>query len=81
MAERIEAMENANDVQRRMLDAAARRPHSRDELAERLRDGRLSYGFPWLPCDTGAALRHLIHAGERRGTDRTGGGRADRSEV
>jgi hypothetical protein len=28
------------DVQSRSLEAAARRPHDRDELAERLRDGR-----------------------------------------
>ncbi|MDN2565243.1 hypothetical protein N1F89_03335 [Aquibium sp. A9E412] len=40
LAEQLETMEKANDVQRRMLEAAARRPHSRDELAERLRDGR-----------------------------------------
>ena len=40
IAARIEAMEATNDVQRRMLDAAARRPRTRDELAERLRDGR-----------------------------------------
>jgi hypothetical protein len=29
----------ANDVQRRMLEAAARRPRDHHELAERLRDG------------------------------------------
>ena len=40
LAERLEATEKANDVQRRMLEAAARRPRDRDELAERLRDGR-----------------------------------------
>lgn len=40
MAERLESMEKANDVQRRMLDAAARRPRDRGELADRLRDGR-----------------------------------------
>ena len=40
IAERIEAMEATNDIQRRMLDAAARRPRSRDELAQCLRDGR-----------------------------------------
>ena len=34
-----------------------------------------------LLCDTGAALRHLTHAGERRGTDRKNGGLLDRSEV
>jgi len=38
-AERLETTEKANDVQRRMLEAAARRPRDRDELAERLRDG------------------------------------------
>ncbi|MFN4282373.1 MAG: hypothetical protein ACK4NA_07020 [Alphaproteobacteria bacterium] len=40
LAERLETMEKANDVQRQMLDAAARRPRDRDELADRLRDGR-----------------------------------------
>lgn len=40
LAERLEATEKANDVQRRMLEAAVRHPHDRDELAERLRDGR-----------------------------------------
>ena len=40
LAERLETTEKANDVQRRMLEAAARRPRYRDELAERLRDGR-----------------------------------------
>ncbi|NDW44660.1 hypothetical protein [Ruegeria sp. PrR005] len=40
MAEKLETMEKANDVQRRMLEAGARRPRSRDELAQRLRDGR-----------------------------------------
>ncbi|MDF3906335.1 hypothetical protein [Paracoccus sp. AS002] len=39
LAERLETMEKANDVQRQMLEAAARRPRDRDELAERLRDG------------------------------------------
>ncbi len=40
LAERLDIMEKANDVQRQMLDAAARRPRDRDELAGRLRDGR-----------------------------------------
>nr|WP_313415713.1 hypothetical protein [Brevundimonas diminuta] len=40
LAERLEITEKANDVQRRMLEAAARRPRSRDEFAERLRNGR-----------------------------------------
>ncbi len=38
LAERLETMEKANDMQRRMLEAAARRPRNRDELAQRLRD-------------------------------------------
>ncbi len=40
LAERLKTTEKANDVQRQMLEAAARRPRHRDELAERLRDGR-----------------------------------------
>ncbi|MBZ0130475.1 MAG: hypothetical protein K8F59_15330, partial [Rhodobacteraceae bacterium] len=40
LAERFETTEKANEVQRRMLDAAARRPRDRDDLAHRLRDGR-----------------------------------------
>jgi len=39
LVERLEATEKANDVQRRMLEAAARRPRDHHELAERLRDG------------------------------------------
>jgi hypothetical protein len=40
LAERLETMEKTHDAQRRMLQAAARRPHSPDDLAERLRNGR-----------------------------------------
>jgi hypothetical protein len=40
LAERLETMEKTHDAQRRMLEAAARRPRSRDDLAERLRHGR-----------------------------------------
>lgn len=40
LAERLETMEKTHDAQRRMLDAAARRPQSLSDLAERLRDGR-----------------------------------------
>ena len=40
LSERYETTEKINDAQRRMLEAAARRPRNRDELAERLRDGR-----------------------------------------
>ena len=39
LAERLETTEKANDIQRNMLEAAARRPRDRDELAQRLRDG------------------------------------------
>ena len=39
IAERLETTEKANEIQRRMLEAAARRPRNRDELVERLRDG------------------------------------------
>jgi hypothetical protein len=38
--ERLETWERSSDVQREMLEAAARRPRDRGELAERLRDGR-----------------------------------------
>ena len=40
LAERLETTEKANDVQRQMLEAAARRPRDRHELADRLRNGR-----------------------------------------
>lgn len=40
LAERLETAEKSHDAQRRMLEAAARRPRSRDDLVERLRDGR-----------------------------------------
>lgn len=40
LAERLETMEKTHDVQCQMLDAAARRPRDRDELADRLRDGQ-----------------------------------------
>ena len=40
LAERLETKEKANDVQRQMLEAAARRPRDRNEFAQRLRDGR-----------------------------------------
>lgn len=40
LSERLETSKKINDVQRRMLDAAARRPRDRNDLADRLRDGR-----------------------------------------
>jgi hypothetical protein len=40
LAERLENQEKANEIQRRMLEAAARRPRNRDELVERLRNGK-----------------------------------------
>ncbi len=39
IAERLEITEKANSNQRRMPEAAARRPRDRDELVDRLRDG------------------------------------------
>jgi hypothetical protein len=40
LVERLETMEKTHDGQRRMLEAAARRPRSRGDLAERLRNGK-----------------------------------------
>jgi hypothetical protein len=40
LAAQLETMERSHDAQRRMLEAAARRPRSRDGLAERLRSGQ-----------------------------------------
>ena len=40
LAERLSTSENTHEIQRRMLDAASRRPADRDALADRLRDGR-----------------------------------------
>ncbi|AUH33140.1 hypothetical protein [Paracoccus tegillarcae] len=39
-AERLNQMERQNDIQRRMLEASSNRPRDRDDLADRLRDGR-----------------------------------------
>ena len=39
-AERLDARERNDAIHRQMLDAAARRPHDRDALADRLRHGR-----------------------------------------
>ncbi len=39
LAGRLENREKVNEIQRRMLEAMARRPRNRDELVERLRDG------------------------------------------
>jgi hypothetical protein len=38
-AERLDQLEISDAIQRQMLDAAARRPRSRDDLLDRLRDG------------------------------------------
>lgn len=40
LAERLSTTEKIHDIQRQMLEAAARRPADRDALAQRLRDGR-----------------------------------------
>jgi DNA integrity scanning protein DisA with diadenylate cyclase activity len=39
ISERLETTEKANEIQRQMLEAAARRPRNRDELVDRLRNG------------------------------------------
>jgi len=39
LAERLETKEKNNEIQSRMLEAAARRPRDRGELVDRLRDG------------------------------------------
>ena len=38
-AERLDQLERNNAIHRQMLDAAARRPRSRDDLLDRLRGG------------------------------------------
>lgn len=39
LAERLSTSERTHEIHRQMLDAAARRPHGRDDLLKRLRDG------------------------------------------
>jgi len=39
LAERLSTSEKTHEIQRQMLDAASRRPHGRDDLIERLRNG------------------------------------------
>ena len=39
-AERLETLERTDAIHRQMLDAASRRPRNRDDLLDRLRDGR-----------------------------------------
>jgi len=39
VAVRLQNREKANEIQRQMLEAAARRPRDRGELVDRLRDG------------------------------------------
>jgi hypothetical protein len=40
LAERLSISERTHEIQRKMLDAASRRPADRDALVERLRDGQ-----------------------------------------
>ena len=40
LAARLSTSEKTHAIQRRMLDAASRRPADRDALADRLRDGQ-----------------------------------------
>jgi hypothetical protein len=38
-AERLDHLERTNAIQRKMLEAASRRPRDRDDLLDRLREG------------------------------------------
>ena len=40
LAERLSTSERTHEIQRQMLLAASRRPRGRDDLAQRMRDGR-----------------------------------------
>jgi hypothetical protein len=40
LEERLSTSEKTHEIQRKMLDAASRRPADRDALADRMRDGR-----------------------------------------
>ncbi len=40
LAERLSTSEKTHEIQRKMLDAASRRPVDRDALAQRMRNGR-----------------------------------------
>ena len=40
LTERLLSSEKTHEIQRQMLDAATRRPRNRDDILERLRDGR-----------------------------------------
>ena len=40
LAERLATSEKTHEIYRQMLDAAARRPRGRNDLLDRLRDGR-----------------------------------------
>ena len=40
LAERLKSTERTHAIQRQMLEAASRRPRDRDDLAQRMRDGR-----------------------------------------
>ncbi|MDZ4138571.1 MAG: hypothetical protein U1D66_06790 [Erythrobacter sp.] len=42
LVERLSTSEKTHEIQRQMLDAAARRPRDRDDLAQRMRDGCVS---------------------------------------
>jgi hypothetical protein len=52
-AERLENLERTHDIQRQMLDAAARRPRDRDDLLDRLREGGFCNPAQRLPTRGG----------------------------
>ena len=81
IAKRLENTEKANEIQRRMLEAAARRPRDRGELVDRLRDGGLcserrggmSAGHGIQPRVSGEGCRGTRFAAERIGCHRDDG--------
>ncbi len=57
IAERLEVTGKTNEIQRRMLEAAARRPRDRDELVDRLRD-EVEWSEQLGSMNTRAARQH-----------------------
>ena len=72
------AAERIMDAEAETLTGAAK--GVRTALRENHRNG-LSYAFPRLLCDKGAAARQPKYAGQRRGTDREWVGRKGRAVV
>ena len=63
------------------VGAATGAGYGEKSAERRVQRNGLSYDFPWLPCDKGAAARHSKCGGQRRGTDREWIGREGRAVV